>query len=61
LSKELTRRALNRQKKKDKYNEENADKEALNKSIFLQKLLIFFSLNKPNYELSGSAVEVHAD
>jgi branched-chain amino acid transport system substrate-binding protein len=60
LSKELTRRALNRQKKKDKYNEENADKEALNKSFF-SKITHFFSLNKPNYELSGSAVEVHAD
>lgn len=58
LSKELTRRTLNRQMKKDKYNEENADKDALNKSFF-SKISNFFSLNKQNYELSDSAIDTH--
>jgi branched-chain amino acid transport system substrate-binding protein len=60
LSKELTRRTLNRQKKKDKYNEENTDKDALNKSFF-SKISNFFSLNKNNYEITDSGIDVHTD
>ena len=54
LSRELTQRTLNRQKKKNKYNEANTDKEALNKSFF-SKISKFFSINKQNRIFSNSS------
>jgi len=45
LSNELTRRVVNRQKKKDNYNEKKIDKEALNRSFF-SKISDYFGIRK---------------
>ena len=60
LSKELTLRTLNQQKKKDQYHEAYIDKDALNKSFFA-KISNFFRLNKQNYELSDSSIDVESE
>jgi branched-chain amino acid transport system substrate-binding protein len=56
LSKELTRRTINRQKKEDRYNDNKIDKEALNKSFF-SKISNYFGLNKKGHEIDPSCVD----
>jgi branched-chain amino acid transport system substrate-binding protein len=60
LSKELTRRTINRQQKKDRYNKEQIDKEAL-KNSFFSKISNYFGLNKKHHEIDSACVDTDID
>jgi len=56
LCNELTRRTVNRKKKKDKYNSEKIDKEALSNSI-LTRITSYFGLRKNGQRIENACVD----
>ena len=60
LCNELTRRTVNRQKKKDEYNLEKIDKEALSKTFF-SRITTYFGLGKNGQKIENVCVDNDLD